>query len=451
MSSVSVFVRVRPDLTPFRSLEIVSPTTLRVEDTSIYSSPMVSEFSFSGVIAADQDAGHHILPLLQAGSRDTLIIGYGHSGSGKTFTIFGPGGILDTLCSDCLEFDATCVSFCEVYNEKVLDLLSRRRTMDRPLPVQEDVDHHVVVKGLTAVQVSSSDELYAVVDVGLRNRVVSTNAVHAHSSRSHGIVKITSSDRVFWLVDLAGSERIRSSLNTTQNKQTALEINGIHKSLHALRRCIKGLEGKRSRAFIPTRSSVLTRILFSTTVSKCILIACVSPDRSCVSETLSTLEFASSSRSAGPWSLATRPKRTDKELDLLRYALAKLKQELHYERSRRMQLEAEISRSCSPVMVHSGFALGGSAGTIKRLSSDAEEGDETPPALLRITPVAKVERSGWADESIKLSRHGPNVSTTFDQPSVIGTSCDDSVLSQTWRHLQYDAILQRCWQETTGG
>jgi hypothetical protein len=447
----SVLIRIRPpqenqSIKP--AVEKVSDNTITVADLTVYSSPTVTEFRFHAIIGPSEP----VPSLFRSMGGDVLILGYGHSGSGKTYTIFGPGGVLDSL-TERIDFssDQTSVSFLEVYNEKVFDLLSK--SVNTPLSVFEDPRRRIVVRNLTTVDVGSPEELYAVVDVGMRNRIVSGNAVHSHSSRSHGILKVTSATRSFWLVDLAGSERIR--LPTAAPRVTNLEINSIHKSLHALRRCIIGL---RKKEFLPLRSSVLTRILFSSGISECVVIACISPDKESVPETLSTLDFANSALNSKHWLQSPKPQRTLSEIQLLRYALAKLRHELAIEKARRRKLEAEISRTMTPIIHHSGFAEGGTAGTIRKLnsskltnpsncSSEADE-DKTPPALLKIQNVDIIDRPTWAQDSVKLGCwESERSSFVADQPSDIEANCDDSVLSQTWRHNQYDAILQRSWQE----
>ena len=448
---ISVLVRIRPSGNDGTAVEKVSGTRIKVDDVSVYSSPIVSEFEFHSIIGPDEPVS--VFPETQE-KGDVLIIGYGHSGSGKTYTIFGPGGVLDGLI-DQVNFsnETTSVCFLEVYNEKVFDLLSN--TVEKPLPVFEDVRKGLVVKSLTTVDVKSPEELYAVVDVGLRNRIVSGNAVHSHSSRSHGILRVINGSRSYWLADLAGSERIRQPKPTAAPRLSHIEINSIHKSLHALRRCIMGLSKK---GFVPVRSSALTRILFSSDISRCVVIACISPDKDCVSETLSTLDFANSGLNAKRWIKNSKPQRTLSEIQLLRYALHKLRQELAIEKARRRRLEAEISRTMTPIIHHSGFAEGGTAGTIRRLnnskltnqsnSSDFAEEDKTPPALMTIQDVETIDRPTWAQESVKLGSFEPDkFSFVLEQPSIIEGSCDDTVLSQAWRHNQYDAILQRSWQE----
>ena len=185
-------------------------------------------------------------------------------------------------------------------------------------------------------------------------------------------------------------------------------------------------------SFLPTRSSVLTRLLFSKPVDRCILIACVSPDRHLVSETISTLDFASAGLYVQHWGGAGHRERTMSETELLRFALNKLKRELAAEKFKRKQLEKEISaRSIS----------------FKSRFDGGESSDNDRSPLMKTAGFGKHDKKSFKvsfmDESTRLTpilpkmRAGNSLETS--------RRFDESVLSQAWRHDQYDAILQRCW------
>ena len=419
---VKVFVRLRPHdpstSSTSKAVRKTSETSVSVHDhdSGIYHSyPMV----FQCDAAFDCTDSNRFGPLVSnaiPSSGNSIIIGYGHSGTGKTFSIFGPGGVLDAISGNFFA-ESVQVSFIEVYNEAAYDLLMP----SGKLALMEDPTGSITVRNLTFVKVDSVSQLYDIVELGLSNRMVSPNAVHAFSSRSHAILQLKYQHRCVWLVDLAGSERSNPN-NSLNSKISSREVNNIHKSLHALRRCIAALSS--ATQHLPARSSVLTRLIFSENVTSCLLIACITPDRQSVQETLSTLDFAGLCSSC--WS---PKKHTKSETQLLRYALAKLKEELLAERTRRIQLEREVgllsSRSSTP---SAGNSL---VGTIAKLSHGN-------------TKKAVDESSLIQNVSIKCSpvenRSQTQLFSTLD-PNV-----EDSVLSQTWRHNQYDAILQKCWQ-----
>ncbi|KAJ8723532.1 hypothetical protein PYW08_003444 [Mythimna loreyi] len=161
------------------------------------------------------------------------------------------------------------VSFVEIYNEAVYDLLAppERRTK---LRIREDTSGNVYVKGATQAFVRSGEEAYDVMVAGKHNLVVAATGVHAHSSRSHCIFTITmltetgeGAVRTSYvrLCDLAGCERARATRNTGARMA---ESRAINSSLHVLERCLHMLRRKqktRNDAMVPYRESKLTRLL----------------------------------------------------------------------------------------------------------------------------------------------------------------------------------------------
>ena len=426
MARVNVYVRVRP---PRSSswLEKLSNTCLLVENHSLMGS---EEFECDGVFdASDSEAMALIVRENMTKGGDLLVIGYGHSGSGKTYSIFGPSGILESVTADLFRDEAMPssyidVSFLEVYNEKVYDLVAVGQSSLKPLQVLEDVDHNVFVRHLSRVRVQSIMELEAVVGIGMQQRAEAENAIHSHSSRSHAILQLTKpSGESIWLCDLAGSERVKKFQQSGKGNR---ELNSIHKSLHALRRCIMALK---ESEYVPARSSVLTRMLFgSNQIARCVLIACVSPDEECAQETMSTLHFAASGLAIQSWTTpaVSSQVRSLSEADQLRGALERVTKQLEIEKARRIALEHEITRHSTP-------------------SFWAPQNRVTPPALVDSSLSSK-ESFVFQEHSIQFSpTSGPRKDSHVRKPE---GHLDDSVLSQTWRHTQYDAILKRCWMSS---
>lgn len=285
MCSVSVFVRLKPGGDSVRKLD--SATVGFFDGTDQY----IFRPHGGGVIDTFEDM--QVVMDRVVGS--VLIMGFGHSGSGKTHSIFGPGGAIESFLAKRLNLPSTC-SFVEVYNERVYDLLGSPGVA---LSVLEERGK-VSVRNLTSVKVGSADEIFALVDIGMRARVFGQNGVHARSSRSHAIFQIGPVS----FVDLAGSERIVV--------KKSIENTAIHKSLHALHRCLLAL--RQGSKHMPVRSSVLTRILFSThrNLDACILVACVETDANSLSETLSTIDFAGMVAGITRWE--TKPQSFPKSL-----------------------------------------------------------------------------------------------------------------------------------------
>ena len=167
--------------------------------------------------------------------------------------------------------DLPKVSFLEIYNEVIKDLLNPR---DNPLKIRENASAGIYVEGLCELIVRSPAELLKLIDQGNTVRRVAATNMNDQSSRSHScftikIEKKTTLDMgggvtrenivkaKLNLVDLAGSER---ASKTGASGATLKEGANINMSLMALGNVINALsEG--SKKFIPYRDSKLTRLL----------------------------------------------------------------------------------------------------------------------------------------------------------------------------------------------
>jgi kinesin family member 5 len=240
------------------------------------------------------------------------VFAYGQTGSGKTYTMMGSdigdenskgiiprivGQIFDSIArSDSSIEWLVKVSYMEIYMEKIRDLLYPQNDN---LPVHEEKQKGVYVKGLCELYVGSVDEVYTVLERGGQARMVAATNMNQESSRSHSIFVIevqqkntesgaARSGRLF-LVDLAGSEKVGK---TGASGQTLEEAKKINKSLSALGMVINALsDGKSSH--IPYRDSKLTRILQESLGgnSRTTLIINCSPSSYNDAETMSTLRF----------------------------------------------------------------------------------------------------------------------------------------------------------------
>ncbi|XP_063534402.1 kinesin-like protein KIF15-B isoform X2 [Cydia strobilella] len=161
------------------------------------------------------------------------------------------------------------VSFVEIYNEAIYDLLvTTDRTAASKLRIREDPSGNVYVKGATQAFVRTGQEAYDVMVAGKHNLQVHATGVHAQSSRSHCIFTITMLTETesgvvlshVRLCDLAGSERARRTRNTGARMQ---ESRAINSSLHVLERCLHKLRKKQTtkQDLVPYRESKLTRLL----------------------------------------------------------------------------------------------------------------------------------------------------------------------------------------------
>jgi len=251
------------------------------------------------------------------GGYNGTVFAYGQTGSGKTHTMMGDMDneefkgliprIVEQIFHSIISSPSTMeytvkVSYMEIYMEKIRDLLNPQNDN---LPIHEEKNRGVYVKGLLEVYVSSVQEVYEVMKRGGNSRIVAYTNMNAESSRSHSIFVITVNQKnlndgsvksgKLSLVDLAGSEKVGK---TGASGQTLEEAKKINKSLSALGMVINALTDGKS-THIPYRDSKLTRILQESLGgnSRTTLIINCSPSSFNEAETLSTLRFGMRAKS----------------------------------------------------------------------------------------------------------------------------------------------------------
>uniref|UniRef100_A0A670HU01 Kinesin family member 13B n=1 Tax=Podarcis muralis TaxID=64176 RepID=A0A670HU01_PODMU len=252
---------------------------------------------------------------------NACIFAYGQTGSGKSYTMMGTAdqpGLIPRLCSTLFEraqkeeseeqsFKVE-VSYMEIYNEKVRDLLDPKGSR-QSLKVREHSVYGPYVDGLSKLAVACYKDIESLMSEGNKSRTVAATNMNEESSRSHAVFKIilthtlydaksgTSGEKVgkLSLVDLAGSER---ATKTGAAGDRLKEGSNINKSLTTLGLVISALAdqaaGKNKNKFVPYRDSVLTWLLKDSLGgnSKTAMVATVSPAADNYDETLSTLRYA---------------------------------------------------------------------------------------------------------------------------------------------------------------
>ncbi|NXH68352.1 KIF2C protein, partial [Hydrobates tethys] len=192
------------------------------------------------------------------------------------------------------------VTFFEIYNGKVFDLLNKKAK----LRVLEDGKQQVQVVGLQERQVSCAEDVIRMIEMGSACRTSGQTFANASSSRSHACFQILLRQRgkllgKFSLVDLAGNER--GADTSSADRQTRMEGAEINKSLLALKECIRALGQNKSHT--PFRESKLTQVLrdsFIGTNSRTCMIAMISPGMSSCEYTLNTLRYADRVKELSP-------------------------------------------------------------------------------------------------------------------------------------------------------
>ncbi|NWX82989.1 KI16B protein, partial [Nothoprocta pentlandii] len=258
---------------------------------------------------------------------NACVFAYGQTGSGKSYTMMGnagDAGLIPRICEGLFSKISektkrneasfrTEVSYLEIYNERVRDLLRRKSSKTNNLRIREHPKEGPYVEDLSKHLVQNYTDVEELMDAGNINRTTAATGMNDVSSRSHAIFTINFTQAKFdsempcetvskiHLVDLAGSERADATGATGVRLK---EGGNINKSLVTLGNVISALAdlsqdatnplAKKKQVFVPYRDSVLTWLLKDSLGgnSKTIMIATISPADVNYGETLSTLRYA---------------------------------------------------------------------------------------------------------------------------------------------------------------
>ena len=306
-------------------------------------------FAFDRVFGPDSsqaevfEQAEPIVDSVLRGYNGTIFV-YGQTGTGKTHTMQGVFDVpeLRGVCGRCfdrifetigasdedfgarplpptvlslkltaalpLSLAAVRVSYLDIYNEGIRDLLAKDR---KALQLKQSPEQGVYAQDLSMFALKSVAEFEHVLNAGLKNRMVDTTKMGRTSAHAHSIftivVESSATDargekrvRVgkLHLVELAGSEHPRTTA-------TIREASTMGRSMSALRTVVSALADRRQRPlprladigrgkFIPYRDSKLTRLLQDSLggSAKTLMIATIGPADYNYEETLSTLRFA---------------------------------------------------------------------------------------------------------------------------------------------------------------
>ena len=196
------------------------------------------------------------------------------------------------------------VSYVEIYNELMFDLLSPVPTHEQSgnISIQEDPNGNIRMKGLSMNICNNEEDALNFLFEGDTNRTISQHKLNNASSRSHCIFtihlesksRVESSEKVIisklHLVDLAGSERTKK---TNSEGITLKEAQFINKSLSFLEQVVVAVCDKQW-AHVPYRQSLLTFLLKDSIGGNCktLMIANVWPEPDHIEESISTFKFA---------------------------------------------------------------------------------------------------------------------------------------------------------------
>merc|ERR1712038_935288 len=325
--NVRVFARIRPFLPGDHAAEDAEPCVVPKSETSL--KIMMDEkgtaehkFSFDRVFppSAGQEAVFtEVSEFVQSAldGYNVCLFSYGQTGSGKTHTMQGSGngqmrGIIPRAIEQVGAYKAQLendgwqysmqVSFLEIYNETIRDLLRENEIDEHKHEVKVTPEGRRYVSDITMTPLEPTD-IEAVEDVmrqAAKHRCVAQTDMNAVSSRSHSVFTLHLSARnpknrqalrgTLNLVDLAGSERLDRSKVTGDRAKEAMAIN---KSLSSLTDVFVSI-GKKS-SHVPFRNSKLTYLLQPSLSGdgKTLMLVNLSPTELSAQESLCSLRFAS--------------------------------------------------------------------------------------------------------------------------------------------------------------
>ncbi|KAK7387142.1 hypothetical protein VNO78_27677 [Psophocarpus tetragonolobus] len=268
---------------------------------------------------------------------NTTILSYGQSGSGKTYTMWGPPSALvensscsshqgivprifrmlfselerERLASDQKQFNYQCrCSFVEIYNEQIGNLLN---PIQQNLEMKYDSRNAPYIENMIEEYITSYDDVVQILIKGLSKRKNGATSLNSNNSRSHiiftfiieslckGTTKGFSSSKTsrISLIDLAGLGRDEVDYGASQCPK---ESRHVELSLSHLERFVDALTNKSQSGKnedIPHSDSCLTHLLQESLVgnAKLSVICSISPDSKSNDETLHTIRFGEQVRS----------------------------------------------------------------------------------------------------------------------------------------------------------
>lgn len=316
--SIKVCCRFRPEDQNEQSHNGKTCVDVRSNNTTVYMTGADQSYSFDRVFKPDASqkevydyAAKPIIDGVLKGFNGT-VFAYGQTASGKTYTMEGPSmkdetkqGVIPRMvwsvfngiyhADEHIEF-VVKVSIVEIYNERIRDLLDRKKDN---LKIHEDKTNGVFIGEVTESYVGCEQEIFDLMRTGQINRSIAVTNMNEHSSRSHLVFTLTieqknvqdRSVRVgkLHLIDLAGCEKVAKTGSSGDRLDEAKNIN---RSLSALGNVISALADKKT-AHVPYRDSKLTRVLQESLGgnAKTSLIITCSPSSFNEQETTSTLRF----------------------------------------------------------------------------------------------------------------------------------------------------------------
>ncbi|XP_014214320.1 kinesin-like protein KIF14 isoform X2 [Copidosoma floridanum] len=374
------------------------------------------------------------LPLVQNAFEgyNVCLFAYGQTGSGKSYSMMGPepsqpnsidihpdAGIIPRFCHEIFQRISLDhknnitveISYFEIYNEKIHDLLisnNNNGNKRAPLKVREHPVFGPYIVDLSQHSVQSYEDLKTWLKVGNSQRATAATGMNEKSSRSHSIFSIIltqttskglSTSKIedagkrskINLVDLAGSERLS---NTCASGDRLREGVSINKSLLTLGKVIGSLAestNDKKRNFVPYRESVLTWLLKESLGgnSRTAMLGTVSPANIHLEETLATLRYACQARA-----IVNRVRINEDPHDRL---IRQLKAEVQRLRGMRDVYEKQLG--VTPRKLLDAYETPGS--TAEEILSKQKEIDQLKDQLKKMEDQLFVSQKSWEEKLLE--------------------------------------------------
>jgi len=318
---------------------------------------------------------------------NVCVFAYGHTGSGKTYTMLGDAagsnrgaaaGLLPRFLWELFSehedaprpdtWRCTC-EFFEVYNEQIRDLLQPGGTSQKPKKVHCHPKHGARIEGLTLSVVSSAEEVMELLNFGNQMRTVAATTMNSRSSRSHAFFNfkyeqlpeaapkegrerrvtiqeapISSCQSAVTFVDLAGREdreRLGNQPGAIQYKEMCFINTSLFHLAHLITKISSG--GIERGNLSDFRNSKVTMLLSQALQgnSRTAVVATLSPCQSAFEDSMSTLNFAASAKK-----IQTKPvvnsKSVEEKLVELENEVHSLQMELAQSKTSNTEKESEL-------------------------------------------------------------------------------------------------------------
>eukprot|EP01067_Filipodium_phascolosomae_P000258 Filipodium_phascolosomae@DN1213_c0_g1_i1.p1 len=297
--SIRVICRLRPGNNPGSdalkneeisqdALTVAGPQTILAQDSGAdVSSVQRYKFDYCFPATAGQaEVYDEVKGLIQSvlDGYNVSIFAYGQTGSGKTYTIHGGSGgddlsdgIAPRAIRDLFSYlsyfesskQGTCqvsASFCELYNDNLIDVLKPSSSKSKSLEIsRRGPSGMVTVEGLSSRTVKTVDGMMKLLALVRKRRRTCATAFHNASSRSHLIASLlvqiqdnsggNGTIGKLSFIDLAGSERASAAAPPERFSESRC----INLALSALSDVIAGL--LQGHAHIPYRNNKLTELM----------------------------------------------------------------------------------------------------------------------------------------------------------------------------------------------